>query len=209
MLEFLKKRIFGRSTKKEAKATVEVCPGTKVVSVNQENMDETEKESLRSLASELSNLTFFEGGHIKHGYSLHSVSNPAQCPRCKASTQQQYANFIYATNVAPRVMLAPAGYFCTKCPTVIVDEDLIQAGIRGKFKYQGVLGLDYEGSKEPDLLQTWNGSKPVYIFDENEVAMGLATLPPSAQQHSISKPRKMESRKRMAKESRKRNRRKK
>ena len=60
---------------------------------------------------------------------------------------------------------------------------LIQAGIRGKFKYQGVLGLDYEGSKEPDLLQTWNGSKPVYIFDEEEVAMGLATLPPSAQQH--------------------------
>jgi hypothetical protein len=38
MLEFLKKRIFGRSTKKEAKATVEVCPGTKVVSVNQENI---------------------------------------------------------------------------------------------------------------------------------------------------------------------------
>src|SRR5918999_367701 len=131
MLEFLKKRIFGRSTEKEMKATVEVRPGTKVVSVNEENRDETERESLRSLASELSNLTFFEG-HIKHGYSLHSVSNPAQCPRCKASTQQQYANFIYATNVAPRVMLAPAGYFCTKCPTVIVDEDLIQAGIRGK-----------------------------------------------------------------------------
>jgi predicted Zn-ribbon and HTH transcriptional regulator len=118
MLEFLKKRIFGRSTEKETKATVELHPGTEIVSVNQENMDETERESLRSLASELSDLTFFEG-HIKHGYSLHSVSNPAQCPRCKASTQQQYANFIYATNVAPRVMLAPAGYFCTKCPTVI------------------------------------------------------------------------------------------
>jgi hypothetical protein len=206
MLEFLKKRIFGRSTEKETKATVEVRPGTAIVSVNQENMDETERESLRSLASELSNLTFFEG-HIKHGYSLHSVSNPAQCPRCKASTQQQYANFLYATNVAPRVMLAPAGYFCTKCPTVIVDEDLIQAGIRGKFKYQGVLGLDHEGSKEPDLLQTWNGSKPVYIFNEEEVAIGLATLPPSAQQHSISKRRKME-KKRMAKKSRKRNRRK-
>ncbi len=207
MLEFLKKRIFGRSTEKETKATVEVRPGTQVVSVNEENMDETERESLRSLANELSNLTFFEG-HIKHGYSLHSVSNPAQCPRCKASTQQQYANFIYATNVAPRVMLAPAGYFCTKCPTVIVDEDLIQAGIRGKFKYQGVLGLDYEGSKVPDPFQTWNGSKPVYIFDEEEVAMDLATLPPSAQQYSISKRQKMESRKRMAKESRKRNRRK-
>jgi hypothetical protein len=48
----------------------------------------------------------------------------------------------------------------------------------------------------------------VYIFDEDEVAIGLATLPPSAQQHSISKRQKMESRKRMAKESRKRNRRK-
>jgi hypothetical protein len=58
------KTYLGRSTEKEMKATVEVRPGTKVVSVNEENRDETERESLRSLASELSNLTFFEG-HIK------------------------------------------------------------------------------------------------------------------------------------------------
>ena len=34
MLEFLKKRIFGRSTEKETKATVEARPGTKNLSLN-------------------------------------------------------------------------------------------------------------------------------------------------------------------------------
>ena len=39
------KTYLGRSTEKEMKATVEVRPGTKVVSVNEENRDETERES--------------------------------------------------------------------------------------------------------------------------------------------------------------------
>jgi hypothetical protein len=75
-------------------------------------------------------------------------------------------------------MFAPAGHFCTKCPTVIVDENMIQAGIKRKFRFQGILGIEYEGKKEPDLFRTWNGQEAVYIFDENQVAVGLSTLGP-------------------------------
>lgn len=65
-------------------------------------------------------------------------------------------------------MFAPAGYFWTACPSVIIDEGIIRQGISAQFTYPGVLGLDHEGEQRPDILQTWNGEKTVYIFDENQ-----------------------------------------
>jgi hypothetical protein len=52
------------------------------------------------------------------------------------------AHFIYATDIAPRVMFAPAGYFCTACPTVVVDEHLIATGMKAGYRFRAVVGVD-------------------------------------------------------------------
>lgn len=116
--------------------------------------------------------TIFEG-ELEHGYSKAAVGQTQGCPRCGAPTQQQYANFVYATDVRTRVKLAPAGFFCSQCPTVIIDEAVVAAGVKPGLEFQGVVGLDFDG--ELRLFRTWNGKKPTYILDEKEQIIGLST----------------------------------
>jgi len=114
-------------------------------------------------------------GRVEHGYSRNAVSRTAQCPRCNGQTRQQSANFIYATDIAPRVMFAPAGFFCLDCPTVIIDEGMIASGVKRGFTFQGVVGIDHGKKKEPDLFRTWNGKKSVYVLDEDGKPLGIST----------------------------------
>jgi len=170
---------------------------------------ENEEQELFSTISEISGISVYEG-HVEHGYSIDNVSTTQECPKCHSPAQKYYANWIYATQIAPRVMFASAGYFCSKCPTVIVDESLIKSAIKKRFQFQGILGIDYGEKKEPDLFKTWNGEETVYIFDENETAMGLSTIGsidpvPSKERNKTTKER----RKKIARQSRKRNRRRK
>jgi hypothetical protein len=105
-------------------------------------------------------------------------------------------------------MFAPAGYFCTACPSVVIDEALLRQGIRQPFTYQGVLGIDHKDKNRPDLFKTWNGSRTIYIFDEDQNPIGLTTtaaLPPKG---STKSKRQSDRRKQMAKASRRQNRRK-
>jgi hypothetical protein len=185
-----------------------------VISVNLDRMDEGDQKEFRQAVSKKSGLAFFEG-RVEYGYSLDYVANKERCPRCQAPTEQRYANFIYITQVAPRVLLAPAGYFCTKCPTVIVNEEILRAGVTRGFQYRGVAGLDYEGKKSPDFLGTWNGEQRAFIFDEDETLVGITTrggameyydsAPAAFSRKQAEKARK---KRQMAKQSRKRNRRK-
>lgn len=178
-----------------------------VHTLNLDNLKDDEKREFYSAVSEHSQMDLY-AGHVEHGHALDTVSTSASCPRCQAPTQQHYANFIYATQTAPRVMFAPAGYFCTACPTVIIDEEIIRQGISTQFTYQGVLGLDHEGAQHPDILKTWNGEKTVYIFDENANPMGLTTTARLQSARGAKHKRSSDRRKQMAKTSRKQNRRK-
>lgn len=176
-----------------------------------ENLAPETRQVLWQEIAKVKDLTIYEGT-VEHGYSLGAVSTTGQCPRCHAETRQQYANFIYATNIAPRVMFAPAGFFCAECPTVIIDEAMIVSGIAKKeFSFQGLVGIDHEGRKRPDLFKTWNGRKTVYILDEDGEPMGISTSEPQPthrQMAKISKNRGEAKRKRrLAKEGRRRNRR--
>ena len=144
-----------------------------VVSYRLDNMPEVEKEKLLDNFTKRSGLTRFKG-RIRHAYSFEKIKNEGICPLCGYDTKPYYADFIYATDVAPRVMYSPA-FFCENCPTVIISEAFIIDGIMGNFKYQGVLGIDYGKAKSPDLFETWNGEKPVYILDENQMPIGIAT----------------------------------
>jgi hypothetical protein len=113
--------------------------------------------------AEGSGLPVFDGT-VAHGYSVQSVGSHARCPRCQATTRRHMAHFIYAADIAPRVMFAPAGHFCTACPTVIVDEKLIASGVKDGYRFRAVVGVDYVGKKPPDCFQTWNGHSLAYIL---------------------------------------------
>lgn len=156
---------------------------------------------LMDALAKASNLDFFKG-HVEHGYSLTSVKNEDQCPRCNAPTRRQYANFIYNNQVKPRVLAAPAGYFCTKCNTVIVDEKLMRKGATPGFDYLGTLGLSYDDNRPPDIFSTWNGKPFDFILGE------AGDLFSHGNAYSPQRWEKIKRKKQMAKTSRKRNRRK-
>jgi hypothetical protein len=189
--------------------------GTGVVRFRLDDMPEDEKEELLDGFTEQTGITRFKG-RIKHAYSFEKLRNEDHCPLCASGTKRYYADFIYATDIAPRVMYSPA-FFCINCPTVIINEALIIDGITGGFKYQGVLGIDYGKVQRPDLLETWNGEKTVYVLDEDHTPIGIATglepekidLKPEVKDPSGNRIKKSKKRKQLAARSRKKNRKKK
>ena len=157
-------------------------------------------------------------GTIEHLFTRAFSKTTEGCPRCHAPTQVRCAHFIYATDAALRVMLAPAGFFCTACPTVIIDEELVKTSMKPGLEFRGVVGIDYANTKPADVFKTCNGQKAVYILDENGGILGLETLGNNrsvgAAGDFIAFPvvsrlrgRLIKSRRQMAKQSRKRNRR--
>jgi hypothetical protein len=175
------------------------------------DLDIVGREAAPSIEREIidkSGFPLFEGT-IEHGYAKRSIGSTRQCPRCGAVTRQCNAHFIYATNIAPRVILVPAGYFCTACPTVIIDEEIIAMGAKEGCRFRAVVGIDHGGNTQPDLFRTWNGEEPVLVLDENQQIMDLVT---KAQLHSHEpgiRPRdrnKEKRRRKMERQARKRNR---
>ncbi len=188
--------------------------GERFGTINTDRFSEREQQELYAELQRISGFTVFEG-HVEHAYDLAEVADPGRCPRCNAQTEQQYANFIYATQIATRAMFAPAGYFCTECPSVVIDEEIIRCGIGDRrFEFECVLGIDYMGEREPDLFRTWNGKDAVYILDQDERPLGIATPSPvrpyvhASANASKRRQRKKKQRQKMAKQSRRRNRKK-
>jgi hypothetical protein len=92
---------------------------------------------------------------------------------------------------------------------VIVDEDLIAAGMKQGYRYRCVVGIDYGGKKDFEIFRTWNGKKPVYVLDENQQLMDMATED-DLQSQQPSRPRhngKEKHRRKMERKARRRNRR--
>lgn len=180
------------------------------------NLDGLSKEAQKKALQEMTQLSDIpaHNGAVEHGYSLAEVADPAKCPRCAAPTDLRYADFIYATQKGPRIMMAPAGYFCPRCPTVIVDEDLLRQGVSKNFVYRSVVGIECEDKKKGGPFKTWNGKETIVFFDEVEETMELVTkdmlaLPSGrASAPSKQKKRSVVRRREIAKQSRKQNRRK-
>ena len=174
---------------------------TSLVRLNVDGWEPDTQQALHALAAKHANLTFYDG-KVQHGYAL-SVATRTQCPRCHANAL--HYTRIYATQTAPRVLFAPAGYFCTRCPTVIIDEAMVQAGITASFTLRGIVGIAYETRETPDFFLTWNGRDVVYIADEAQMILGIETYP-GAPARSTQRLHKSQARKRLAGESRRRNR---
>lgn len=179
--------------------------GKDIALIDVNELSEDHQAALKQVTQEISKLPYFNG-KVEHGYELDYIEDPAFCPRCDSKTAQQYATFIYCTQIVPRLMLAPAGYFCTKCPTVIIDEDMIISGINEKFEYRGILGLDYNGKQPASILKTWNDKKLVIICDAHNTPIGVSTDTPSEINRMINKSVRTKKRNSLARESRKKNR---
>jgi hypothetical protein len=217
MFEFLKRLWPGRKAAVQASSSADVQldmesavrKTRQIAAFDMDTFSPGVQEKLYQKLAEKNGFPIFEG-EVRHGYSKADVRSTGVCPRCGAPTRQYCAHFIYATDKATRVMMMPAGFFCSKCPTVIVDEGIIAAGVKNGFTYQGVIGVDFLGRKDPVFFETWNGVKPVYVFDENEECHGMefGDLPVwhSNPQRSPSASQKKKQRRRMAKQSRRRNR---
>ena len=115
-------------------------------------------------------------GAIVNAYESDFLGYKDHCPLCDTPTVQHSTNFIWANQVASRIMAAPAGYFCPNCPTVIIDDDLIQSAVdKSRFDYWGVCGIEtgYEKKDGDSLFQTFNGQKPTFILDEEGSLDGI------------------------------------
>jgi hypothetical protein len=174
------RRLFGRKAKEESNAGR--GESLRQIQVEQRGSMVIDEEGLspegrQALHEEIAKNTGFpmHEGRVEHAYSRIAVSRTSPCPRCNGQTRQESANFIYATDVAPRVMFAPAGFFCLDCPTVIIDEGMIASGVKRGYISQGVVGIDSGKGKEPDLFRTWNGKRSVYILDEDGKPAGIGT----------------------------------
>lgn len=120
-------------------------------------------------------------GPVKYAWGASAVETTDLCPRCGAATKVYTANFIYLTQIEIRGMYSPAGHYCTSCPSVIIDEEMVQAGISDpRYEYLGVAGVDYFGEREEDYFQQWNGKERVHIVDGEGCIVGLDTIDDSA-----------------------------
>ena len=152
-------------------------------------------------------------GKITHAFDSNSdkVKKQNSCPRCKSKTHQQYADFIYATADGPAELFLPAGYFCIACPTVIIDQTLIREAIDEDIPYRCVIGVGFNlENGKPGLFKTWNGKETLYIVDKQNQITGMETTKhesTSTKRHN--KIKESSQKKRLARQSRKKNRNKK
>jgi len=157
--------------------------------IDLDKLSEEQQALVPDAIEEKTGLSFFKGT-VEHGYTLEKVDDAHICPRCKADTENQYAHYIYSTQAGTRIMMAPAGYFCVDCPTVIINERIVEEGVSGDYRFQGVVAMSHDG-KDFYPFETWNGEKPVYLFDEDQNLLGIASKgDPETRGMVRSKPRK-------------------
>lgn len=148
------------------------CPWIKrkggLVQIDADLMPEHMMDVTLRYVAEKNGVSLFEG-EVDHGYPLVGIKDPLLCPTCGGKTAQQTAEFIYTTSTGTRAMYVPAGWFCTSCPTVVVDERMVAKGmVVSKSRFRRVIGVVNAETKDPMYFSTWRGEKPVYFLDENE-----------------------------------------
>lgn len=161
----LLKKLFSRKQDK----SILNSDGKNTLTIDLDETGDTSDEAIDALAK-YSGFDIFKG-EVKHAYTLKFIKNEKKCPRCKAETKQLFSNMVYTTGSQMRVSTSPAGYFCIECPTVVVDETIIEQSVQGKYFFEAVVGLDKKGQFIG--FDTWNGGKSIYLLNEDGIAEGI------------------------------------
>lgn len=171
--------------------------------------------------SEQNELPIFKG-EIEHAYESTFLGYTDKCPRCESETEQMMSNFPYATQGPSRILTAPVGFFCSNCPTVIIDDEIAKSAIKHGVEYCGVFSIETGYSTQPTLFKTLNGEKAIYILSEEQDVLGIAQsvhhipsddymyLPSRGKRNTLPQAQRKKNKKRnkAARKSRKRNRKK-
>lgn len=198
------KRFIIRKRTEELRERLQIKSDGQTISLSTENLTEEERTAFYEAVRQRTGVATFND-KIEHAYGKEYARQTDHCPRCKQETQQHYAEFLYLVDEGIRALFAPAGYFCSRCPTVIVDEALLKAGISGNYQYLGTLGINDATQDEPTLFRTWNGRPPVIVLRNNDERYYDSL--DSGPAYSESKYRKLVNKRKMQRASRKRNRR--
>ena len=149
--------------------------GNKGHVVSKTKSDEMELEEMNMILeanNKISGMPIFNGEPaILHAYESDLIKVKTVCPRCKAETKQMLSHFAYATHVDPRIMSGPAGHFCTACPTVIIDEEVVRFAIRGNYEYGGVFSIVTDNTTF--MFETINGKKATYVVNGLQQDCGI------------------------------------
>ena len=116
-------------------------------------------------------------GKVENAFESDFLGYKDKCPLCNTATVQHYSSFIWANQIASRLMAAPAGHFCPNCPTVIIDDDIMKSGVnKARFQYWGTCAIEtgYEEKKgDTNLFRTLNGEKVTYVLDQDQGLNGI------------------------------------
>ncbi len=186
-------------------------------SVSLGGLSPEEKEQKLAQVSEGTGIPVFEGRPIYIAYSKSYNMYTTEAPNVDDELVQHYAEFIYATAGRPKVACLPAGYFAPNNPVVVIDEKMIRNEVPEGVEYQGVIGIHTD--KGTVLFRQFDDKQTHYIRDEKKQVIRMRLLEPGEEPSAEGnrariKPgpeaqKRARNKKRLARKSRKNNRRKK
>lgn len=202
-MSFLQK-LFGGGSRKEFK------------SVPLAGLSEEEKKAKIAEVSAETGIPVFEPRPISTAYSRSYNMSTTEAPEVEDELVQHYAEFIYATDGRPKIACLPAGYFAPNDPVVVIDERMIAAEAPEGVEFQGIIGIQSE--KGTILFRQYDNQPAHYIRDDNKQVVRMRLLepgeePPKEKNKGRIEPgheaqKRARKKKRMARKSRKRNRKK-
>jgi hypothetical protein len=142
------------------------------MSMNREFSGKDVRETIEAFA-EKSGVSDIFKGTIENAYESDFLGYVDKCPVCNHETKLMNSGFVYATQTRTRIASGPCGYFCTHCPTVIIDDDMMRQTVSPGFKYGGTVAIETGYAKTPLLFENFNGKKPTYVLDEYQNMDGI------------------------------------
>lgn len=176
---------------------------------------EEKKAKIAEVAAQ-TGIPAFEPRPISTAYSRSYNMSTTEAPEVEDELVQHYAEFIYATNGRPKIACIPAGYFAPNDPVVVIDERMIAAEAPEGVAFQGVIGIQSE--KGTILFRQYDNQPVHYIRDDKKRVVRMRLVepgeePPEGKSKGRIEPgqeaqKRARHKKRMARKSRKRNRKK-
>lgn len=151
--------------------TKDKIDGNVKMSVEREMKSDEIRQTIETFAAHTGKLGIFKG-NIDNAYESDFLGYTDKCPLCNHETEQMYSGFVYATQTRARVASGPCGHFCTNCPTVIIDDDLVRQAVSRGYKYGGTVAIE-TGYSKTILFKNFNGKKPTYVLGEDQGLEGI------------------------------------
>jgi hypothetical protein len=103
---------------------------------------------------------------IENGFSKEQYPDINTCPLCRATTERRYTRLFCKTLSGIGLYLGPVGWFCSGCPTVIIDDTAVRSEFSKEDGDIEIFAVQARDNDHPHPLKTWN--KAWLFFFPNE-----------------------------------------